>query len=124
MAAEKNFENRIKVFLKELGCWYLKTWSNGVQRSGVADLLICCNGHFIAAELKAPRGKPSELQIHDLNKVEASGGHALLLYPKDFELFKEFIINLKLGKLYEAEKIYDALYHQNRQPFENMNTIS
>ena len=35
---EKQFENKVKKFLKEQGCWVLKTWSNGVQRKGVPDL--------------------------------------------------------------------------------------
>lgn len=28
MAAEKNFENRVKKFLKEQECWTLKTWKD------------------------------------------------------------------------------------------------
>lgn len=95
MAAEKNFENKVKAFLKEQGCWHLKTWSNGVQRSGVPDLLVCCNGHFVGVELKAPNGKPSELQLWNLRKIEESGGCAILLYPSDFEKFKTLIKKLK-----------------------------
>lgn len=95
VAQEKSFENKVKGFLKEQGCWVLKTWSNGVQRSGVPDLLICCNGHFVGVELKAPNGKPSELQLWNLRKIEESGGYGILLYPKDFEKFKKFIMMLK-----------------------------
>lgn len=91
MASEKNFENKVKGFLKEQGCWCLKTWSNGVQRSGVPDLLICCNGWFVGVELKAPNGKPSELQLWNLRKIEESGGYGILLYPRDYELFKTFV---------------------------------
>ena len=91
LAAEKNFEKKVKDFLKEKNCWFLKTWSNGVQRSGVPDILVCCNGYFLGIELKAPYGKPSELQIHNLLEIDKSFGYALLLYPKDFELFKKLV---------------------------------
>ena len=97
MAEEKSFENKVKKFLKEQNCWVLKTWSNGVQRSGVPDLLVCCNGYFVGVELKATHGKPSELQIWNIEKIIYAGGFAFLLYPNNFEDFKRFIVNLKNG---------------------------
>ena len=58
MAQEKNFENRIKSFLKNEGCYFLKYWVGGnFTKSGIPDLLICCNGSFGAVELKAKSGK-------------------------------------------------------------------
>ena len=109
MAAEKNFENKVKAFLKEQGCWQLKTWSNGVQRSGVPDLLVCCNGKFVGVELKAPKGKPSALQIWNLRKIEEAGGYAILLYPSDFELFKGFINSLSNGFEKNTAHFYNEL---------------
>ena len=106
MAQEKNFETKVKAFLKEQGCWNLKTWSNGVQRSGVPDLLVCCNGHFVGVELKAPNGKPSALQLWNLRKIEESGGYAWLLYPHGYELFKGFIHALNTGFPKNAESFY------------------
>lgn len=91
MASEKAFENKVKGFLKKQNCWFVKTWSNGVQRSGIPDILVCCNGYFVGVEVKAPNGKPSELQLWNLKKIEESGGYAVLLYPEDFEIFKKFI---------------------------------
>lgn len=95
MAQEKNLENRVKKFLKDEGCWYLKTWGGGMQRSGIPDLLICCNGFFVGVELKAEDGKPSDLQLWNIRKINASGGVAFVLYPNEFEEFKNFIVNLK-----------------------------
>lgn len=95
MAAEKHFENKVKKFLKDQNCWVLKTWSNGVQRSGVPDLLVCCNGYFLGVELKAENGKPSELQLWNIEKIRESGGIAIVLYPDQFESFKEFIDYIK-----------------------------
>lgn len=109
MAQEKQFENKVKGFLKEQGCWNLKTWSNGVQRSGVPDLLVCCNGRFVGVELKAQNGKPSALQIWNLRKIEESGGYGILLYPCDFELFKGFINSLSSGFEKNAAYFYKEL---------------
>lgn len=92
---EKLFENQIKNFLKDEGAWYLKTWSNGVQRQGVPDILACINGYFIGIEVKAPNGKPSDLQIWNIQKIREAGGFAIILYPSAFDDFKKFIHALK-----------------------------
>lgn len=92
MAAEKNFENKVKKFLDEEGCWFLKYWGGAAYtKSGIPDLLVCCNGHFLGVEVKAPNGKPSPLQIHNLKKIDDAGGLGILLYPKDFDQFKEMV---------------------------------
>jgi Holliday junction resolvase len=96
MGAEKTFENKVKKFLKEQGCWVLKTWSNGTQRTGIPDLLVCCHGYFLGIELKAPTGKPSELQLWNIREIQKAGGIAMVLYPKDFEEFKTLIYNLAI----------------------------
>lgn len=95
MAAEKVFENKVKRFLKEQGCWVLKTWSNGVQRSGVPDLLVCCNGYFVGVELKATNGKPSELQLWNINEIRKAGGIAIVLYPEHFKAFQDLVYYMK-----------------------------
>lgn len=92
---EKQFENKVKKFLQEKECWVLKTFSNGIQRSGVPDLLVCCNGIFLGIELKAENGTPTELQLWNIEEIKKAGGFAMVLYPKDFERFKKLIIFLK-----------------------------
>ena len=111
VGSEKNFENKVKDFLKEKNCWFLKTWSNGVQRSGVPDILACFGGHFLGIELKAPNGKPSELQIYNLGEIHKSGGYAILLYPKDFELFKKLVCGLD-GR--DVQQVIEAYLHFDR----------
>lgn len=92
MAAEKNFENRVKKYLEEKDCWYIKYWGGAAYtKAGVPDLLVCCNGRFLGVELKAPNGKPSDLQLYNLRKIKEAGGFGCLLYPKHFEQFRELI---------------------------------
>ena len=99
MPEEKNLENRVKAFLKEQGCWYVKYWGGGgYTRAGVPDLLVCCEGVFLGVELKAKDGRPSELQIHELQKIRAAGGLAILLYPDDLTAFKNLITGIRGGK--------------------------
>lgn len=88
---EKSFENQVKKFLKEQGCWVLKTWSNGIQREGIPDLLVCWKGYFLGIELKAENGRVSELQQWNIDQIVQAGGIGMVLYPEDFEAFKEFI---------------------------------
>lgn len=94
MAKEKLFENKIKKFLKDNGCWFVKYFANAFTQSGIPDILACVNGYFVAIEVKAENGKPSELQIYHQQKIKESGGIAYILYPKDFECFKKDIKKL------------------------------
>lgn len=91
MAEEKQFEQKVKKFLKSKGAWILKTWGGGFQRSGIPDLLCCYNGNFMAIELKAENGKLSQLQKFELDKIQKAGGVAIVLRPSDFEEFKELL---------------------------------
>ena len=51
---KKNFENKIKGFLKDHGCWFLKYWGGAAYtKSGIPDILACCNGKFLGIEVKA-----------------------------------------------------------------------
>ena len=67
MAAEKNFENKVKKFLKDKGAWVLKYWGGAAYtKSGIPDLLVCSDGCFLGIEVKAPNGEPSLLQLVNL----------------------------------------------------------
>ena len=91
MAEEKQFENKVKSYLKSKGCWVLKTWGGGFLRSGIPDLLICCKGKFIGVELKAEKGKVSPLQKYEIMEIKKAGGLALSLRPSGFDEFKKLI---------------------------------
>ena len=96
---EKQFENKVKAFLKEQGCYFIKYWGGGqFTKAGVPDLLICCDGHFLGVELKASGGKPTELQLHHLDQIRKAGGIGILLYPKGFDRFKQKIIEMNHGR--------------------------
>lgn len=92
MTPEKQFENKVKRFLKEQGCWFVKYWGGSIYtKSGIPDLLICCNGFFISVELKASTGRPSELQKLNIRRINESNGIGIILYPEGFTEFKSLM---------------------------------
>ncbi len=103
-------KTKLKFFLKDNGCWFLKYWGGAAYtKSGIPDLLACCNGRFLGIEVKAPHGKPSELQLYNLKKIDEAGGFGILLYPKDFDLFKKFVDNLIQGNVENTRCNYKIL---------------
>ena len=57
MAQEKDFENKVKKFLKDEGCYFIKYWGGAAYtQKGIPDLLICCAGFFLGIELKSEKG--------------------------------------------------------------------
>ena len=107
MAGEKNFENRVKKYLDKEGAWVLKTFSNGIQRSGVPDLLICYKGRFIGMEVKAKDGRfKDELQPINIREINDAGGIAGVLIPTEGkERFRRYVA--KHWQNYIDTPIYD-----------------
>lgn len=115
MAAEKSFEEKLKAWLKSEGIYALgtpvqdmttppcgyweKRWGGGKYiKSGMPDMHIVVNGISIEVELKAPNGRPSELQIQKLNQIDEAGCIGLVLFPKDFPKFQKLIQYIKQYK--------------------------
>ena len=98
MAEEKQFETKIKKFLSDNGSFYVKFFANGMTKKGIPDVLACVNGYFVAIEVKAQNGRPSELQLYQCRKIWDAGGFAFILYPSGFDRFKAFIEDLKIDK--------------------------
>lgn len=105
---EKRFENKIKRYLESVGIYplggnyktrvplpvgyYEKRWGGGLfTKSGLPDLHICIHGRSIEVEIKASTGRVSELQRHVIRQINDSGGNAMVVYPHDFDDFKETI---------------------------------
>lgn len=94
--SEKQFENKVKDYLKKNKCWYIKYWGGGdFTKAGIPDLLTCVNGYFLAIELKSAKGKPSELQKVQISLIRNAGGLAIILYPSMFNEFTKLIQSLK-----------------------------
>lgn len=97
---EKTFENKIKKWLKENNCWFIKYWGGGTfTRAGVPDLICCVGGYFVALEVKADKGTPSELQKVNIRRINDSGGLAFIVYPDDWNWLKNMLEGLMLNEI-------------------------
>lgn len=95
---EKNYELKIRRYLDEVGTWHLKTYSNGVQRAGIPDILACVNGYFVAIEVKSEVGRVSKLQTWNIQRIRQAGGVAVVSKPSQWEELKELIDELNKVK--------------------------
>lgn len=105
MAAEKIFENKIKRYLKERKCYCVKYHGNRFSTSGTPDLLACINGYFVAIEVKADNGTPSELQLVKVNDIRKAGGFAYVVYPSGWQRLKDIIDGLLIEKFNREEDV-------------------
>lgn len=97
IAAEKNFENKIKDWLKENNCYFVKFFANRMTKTGVPDILASVGGYFVGIEVKAQNGKPSELQFYNVREIRKSGGFAFIVYPSGWDQLKAILQDLKRG---------------------------
>lgn len=126
MAAEKNFENKIKKYLKSVGIYpfgtpkskmkvpivgyYEKRFANRMTKSGLPDMHIVIKGISFEVELKKIDGTPSKLQLFNIDLIRKSGGLGIILYPDQFEDFKLLVNDLiKRPELidWEQQKLFD-----------------
>ena len=91
---EKAFENKVKAYLKNLGCFVLKYTPEFFGQAGTPDLLICCNGYFLGIEIKQEKGKPSKLQLEKIEQIKNAGGISFVLKPSGFDDFKTLVKEL------------------------------
>lgn len=96
--AEKQFENKIKDYLKSKGCYCVKFFANAYTKKGIPDLICCVNGYSLWIEVKAQSGTPSDLQLYHIDKIRKAGGFAYVVYPSGWDKLKEIIDGLLIDK--------------------------
>lgn len=100
MAQEKNLENKVKDYLESIGCYALgtpkqkitkpiigyweKRWGGGqFAKSGLPDMHVVLHGESLELELKAPNGKPTELQLKNLDLITSGGCYGFILVDSE-----------------------------------------
>ncbi len=73
---EADFLKDAKAFCEMLGKSCLVVREAAATKNGVADLLLCYHGQFVACELKRIGGVPSPQQLKFIDKVREAGGQA------------------------------------------------
>ena len=76
---EKYIQRNIVVWLREQG-YHVDVITKGMYgANGIADIICCIKGLYVAFEVKRPGAKPTELQSRWLNSVNKSGGEAFVV---------------------------------------------
>lgn len=102
---EKDFENKIKRYLKERGAYRVKYHGNYYSENGTPDILACVNGYFLAIEVKADNGKPTPLQLAKIDDIRKAGGFAYVAYPSGWERLKDIIDGLLIDTFNREESV-------------------
>lgn len=71
---EKKVKDKIVKVLKDHDVYYFFPATHGYGRSGVPDIICCCNGVFIGIECKAGNNKPTALQEKEMKDIRIAGG--------------------------------------------------
>lgn len=76
---EVKVKSKIKALLKKYGVYYAMPIGTGYGNAGVPDFLCCAGGRFLAIEAKANGGKPTALQLKNINEINSCGGTAIVV---------------------------------------------
>lgn len=75
---EGKVKEDIVKWLVERDIWFFMPVSTGRGRVGIPDFICCWNGHFIAIEAKAPKGRATPAQMGNIMDIRRAGGTALV----------------------------------------------
>lgn len=91
---ETKFKNKVRPQLEKLSySWWVKIQQTALV--GTPDFLGCVNGVFVAIELKADKkGKVSQLQRYNLDRIIAARGVALVVSPENWDETYDFLKTL------------------------------
>lgn len=85
--------------LKSEGVYYFFPATHGFGRSGVPDIVACVNGYFLGIECKAGRGKPTALQVRELERIRAVNGVAIVVNEENWEMVRPLVRKMKAGTI-------------------------
>jgi hypothetical protein len=85
---ESKVKAKIKDLLTKYNVYYAMPIGTMYGNSGVPDFLCCIQGHFLAIEAKAGKGKTTALQDKNLHLVEKAGGTSLVIREDTLDLLE------------------------------------
>ena len=88
-------KKRIRKILDTTATYYAMPIGTGYGNSGVPDFLCCRNGHFIAIEAKAGKGKTTALQDAHLERITAAGGISLVVNETNIDQLADTLEKLQ-----------------------------
>jgi len=96
MTPEKKVKNAVVEILKTYGpaVYHFFPATGGYGKGGVPDIIVCANGHFVAIECKAGKGKTTALQDKALAQISAAGGYAMVIGEHNIETVRTVVTAL------------------------------
>lgn len=79
----------VRKMLDRLGIYHFMPPGMGLGRSGIPDIIGCCNGLFIAIECKAGKGKTTALQQRELEWINDVGGFTFVAREDNLEQLEQ-----------------------------------
>jgi Holliday junction resolvase len=76
---EAKVKKKVVAILKAAGVYHFYPVMSGYGSSGIPDIVVCCNGRFLAIECKAGNNKPTALQERNMQQIRDSGGVAIVV---------------------------------------------
>jgi hypothetical protein len=61
--------------------------TGGYGSSGAPDIVVCFFGNYIGVECKAGKGKPTALQMNNLQNIVKAGGYAYIVNERSIGVF-------------------------------------
>ena len=89
---EWKVKKAVRILLDTMGIYHFMPPANGFGRAGIPDIIGCMDGHFIAIECKAGKGKTTPLQDRQIAAIRAAGGHALVIRETNINELEEKIL--------------------------------
>ena len=88
MTPEGKVKEKAKRILESIGAYYFIPATGGYGRSGVPDIVGCLNGVFFAIECKANGGRPTALQLREIERINVAGGFAIVVDEDNVSLLE------------------------------------
>lgn len=101
---EAKVKAKIKTILAKHGVYYAMPIGSAYGNSGVPDFLCCVQGHFMAIEAKAGKGKATALQLKHLAQIGAQGGTAMIVNEDNIQELDKLLEQLSWTLAQESEK--------------------
>ena len=95
---ETDLTIKIREFLRSRGIFHWKSWQGPMsQPKGVADIIGCYQGRFLAIEVKRPGRKPTPAQERFISEVAKANGIAFVAHSVEE-------VKAGLGLTYRSQK--------------------
>lgn len=88
---ERKVKRKVIDILKSMGAYYTMPVASGFGNAGVPDILVCYQGRFIGIECKANGGKPTRLQLSNLQAIRDAGGLAFIIDEQNLFSLKQLM---------------------------------